>query len=247
MMASLSSLPFELVAKIITLIPRKTARHPEEPRLSPSATISRAWQNIVEAILFEDISIESKEWGAFIAHIFSSGMDRRRYLKIFQVQVKDLESLEEPLQFMENSESDQREYVRRLNCTVQDIYKELGSWGKHLNLVRLYVSFPHHPIVKQSYSQEYRSLVARIPYISIDWLGEAENREIHLPGIQKFYLSSDESRIAPASAFSLISAMPDVEYIDMEFDEHEKRDIFWRKDLRNSKTLPRILFLSHSS
>jgi hypothetical protein len=234
MMANLSSIPFELVGQIISLIPRKTTRHPKEPRLSPLATVSRIWQNIVEAILFEDIAIESKEWTAFIALTRSSGMDRRGYLKRFHIQVKDLDSLEEPLQFVDDSESDQRQYGRRLRCTVQDIYKEFGNWGKHLNLLRFYLSLPHHPIVEQSYSQEYRSLVARIPYISIDWLSEANNWKIQLAGIQKFYLSSDESRIAPASALSIVSTMPDVKFLNMEFDEHEKKDISWRKDLRNS-------------
>ena len=238
MMADLSSIPFELIAQIIALIPRKTARHPKESRLSPLATVSRIWQTIVEAILFENISIESKEWDTFIAITSSSGVNRREYLKVFHFQVKDLENLEEPLQFMEDSKSDQREYGQRLSHTVQEIYKEFGSWGKHLNLLRFYLSFPRHPIVEQSYSQEYQSLVARIPYIAADWLSPRRNSKYQLAGIQKFYLSSDESRIAPASALSLVSAMPDVEFLDMEFDEHEKRDISWRKDLRKSKSLP---------
>ena len=234
MMADLSSIPFELVAQIITLIPRKTARHPKESRLSPLATVSRIWQTIIEAILFENISIESKEWDTFIAITSSSGVNRREYLKVFHFQVKDLENLEEPLQFMEDSKSDQREYGQRLSHTVQETYKEFASWGKHLNLLRFYLSFPHHPIIEKSYSQEYQSLVARIPYISI----ETRSSKNQLEGIQKFYLSSDESRISPASALSLVSAMPDVEFLNMDFDEHEKRDISWRKDLRKSKNLP---------
>jgi hypothetical protein len=246
MMASLSSLPFELVTQIIKLIPRKRGRHSNELRLSPLATVSRTWQTIVEAITFVDLSIESKEWSTFVVHICSSRMDRRSYLQVFRVIIKDLESLDNPLLFKENSASDQKQYGQRLNRTVQDIYKEIGSWGKHLNLKRFYLSFPPHPIVAQSYSQDYQSLVARIPYLSMDWMGESENREFHLSGIQEFYLGSDGSRIAPASALSLASTLPDVEYLDMEFDEHEKKDISWRKDLRKSKTSSRNIPFSHS-
>jgi hypothetical protein len=221
--------------------------HPKEPKLSPLATVSRTWQVIVETVLFENISIESKEWDTFIVHICSSRMDRRKYLKVFNIQIKDLESLEEPLQFMENSESDQREFSQRLYCAVKEIYKEFGSLGQHLSIVRFYISFQDHPIIEQYRSQEYRSLVTRIPYISFDWLSEAENQDIHLLGIRKFSLSSDESRIAPASAFSLISIMPDLEYLNMELEEHEKRDILWREDLRTSKTLSPIQFISSST
>jgi hypothetical protein len=96
-------LPPDIISQIIDSIPRKTRRTDSEQRLSPLATISRQWQNIVEHILFRDIEIKFNEFKTFAGVFSQKSPWRRASLGTLDIQMKDIESIGEQLKFDQDS------------------------------------------------------------------------------------------------------------------------------------------------
>jgi hypothetical protein len=161
---------------------------------------------------------------------------RRALLKTFNVELEDIQSIGEQLEFDKNSANENpevpnlNEYNNRLLSSIREVWKELHSWGKDLQLLLFYLTIQIHPLAEQVEGWAY--MIPRIPYIH---LIDDENQLPALQSVQEFRLYADGSRIFPTSLMALVKTMPNVQSVDLEFDDCEKRDIDWRKEVRNGK------------
>jgi F-box-like len=182
-------LPFDVILQIIKNIPRKTQLTRKEPRLSPLATVSRQWQDIVESILFRDIEVKFAEFKTFAGMFSQNRPWRRALLKTFDVKLEDIQSIGEQLEFDKDSANENpevpnlTEYNNRLLSSIREVWEELHSWGVDLQLLRFYLTIQIHPFAEQVEGWAY--MIPRIPYIH---LIEDENQLPALQLVQEFHL-----------------------------------------------------------
>lgn len=190
--------------------------------------------------MFREINTNFEDFATF-TQIFAGNSERQQFLKVAHINLVGLEGLEDELEFDQDPteayapDPNLDAYGKRVSFAIKDVWEELHSWGNDLSIDRFYLYFPPHPATEVSYSDDWSSLLVRVPYIHILDSYTQGYRLPELSAIRELYLNSEESRVSPASMMSLVATMPDLDEIEVGLDDKEKKVISWRKEIRAGK------------
>ncbi|KAF2416679.1 hypothetical protein EJ08DRAFT_666618 [Tothia fuscella] len=233
-----SRLSVELISLIISFVYQNPNRTRVDPRFSSFATVSRQWKGLVEEIIFKKIGIDVAEFATFSRYLSGTSKYRRRFLKTVNIKLENINALEGQLDFKQDPMEEYSphpsldEYGRRMAAAVRDLWEEFHSWGDDLRIQRFYISACPHPLTAKPSEIESSHLLARIPYIRFSDYLEPGYQFPTLLCIRDFFISSEESRVSPSSVIGLVTTMRDLDSIDVNLDDHEKKDLSWRRKIR---------------
>jgi hypothetical protein len=219
----MNGLPAEITSRIVSFLPTRKKIHgshrpiDRKARLAPYATISRAWNVAIEAVLWRSLKVGDADWVDFVAGIGDeNGRQRKRRLTSLNYTAT-----------WDAKEGGENQHDQLFSAKMVRLYDLLADWGNSRDIaLRTFNLNILHPE-----NEEYPKNQGNLAYLYLD--RGLFGAKWSLPYILEFSLFADQARLWPGDVEALVAPFGRVETLCVVLHDWERKD----RDIRRKARL----------